>query len=171
LLNYRRIEGSAKHIAQRVTLTEVLQQSENKDLFRDRVVLIGVTADSVKDDFKTPYGEKLRGLEIHAQMTSQILSAVQGERSLLWTWTATQDKLWIGGWAVLGALIAGLVAKQGRALGYIFLANGVAFIVLSGCCWVIFVFWNGWVPWVPSAIALIGSAGVHQAFIYSRSRA
>jgi CHASE2 domain-containing sensor protein len=170
LLNYRRVAGSTKHIAQRVTLTEVLQQPVNKDLFRDRVVLIGVTADSVKDDFKTPYGEKLRGLEVHAQMTSQILSAVQEERSLLWTWTAMQDGLWIGCWAALGMLIVGLIAKQGRTPGYIFLANGIAFIVLSGCCWVIFVFWNGWVPWVPGAIALLGSAGTHKAFVYSRTK-
>jgi CHASE2 domain-containing sensor protein len=77
LLNYR----SAANVAQQVTLTEVLAGSVDPNLVRDRIILIGVTAPSINDYFLTPYSKdqqqnRMAGVFVHAQATSQILSAV-----------------------------------------------------------------------------------------------
>ncbi len=86
LLNYR----SAYKVAQQVTVTQVLNGQLNPEWVKDKIVLIGTTAPSAKDLFFTPYSaaeqENLRmaGVLIHAQMVSQILSAVLNQRSLFW---------------------------------------------------------------------------------------
>lgn len=72
LLNYR----SSREIAQQVTLAQVLKGQLNPDWIRNRIVLIGVDADSVKDSFLTPYSTKtmpyqqVPGIVIHAHMVS-----------------------------------------------------------------------------------------------------
>ncbi|MDJ0636845.1 MAG: CHASE2 domain-containing protein, partial [Xenococcaceae cyanobacterium MO_188.B29] len=74
LINYQSPE-----IAQKVTLTEVLSGKIDPNLVKDKIVLIGTTAPSIKDRFDTPYSsnEKTQaGIVIHAQMVSQILSLV-----------------------------------------------------------------------------------------------
>lgn len=77
-LNYR----SARNVAQQVTLTQVLNRQVAPSLIKDKIVLIGTTATSIKDFFSTPYQsaeeENLRmpGVVLQAQMVSQILSAV-----------------------------------------------------------------------------------------------
>ena len=91
LLNYR----SPKQIVQQVKLTQFLASPINPSAIKDRIVLIGVTArgDS-PDTWPTPYGapldEQMPGVLVQAHMISQILSAVQDGRPLLWVWS-----LWV----------------------------------------------------------------------------
>ena len=94
-----------------VSMTEILENSIDPDLMRDRLVFIGATAQSTGDFFHTPYSNSsattMSGIEIHAHLTSQILSAALDGRSnfrtlpdpLEWVW------IWVGsaGGAVLGA--------------------------------------------------------------------
>ncbi len=76
LLNYR-----AKHIARRVSLTDLLTDRVPTHWIKDKIVLIGNTAISGKDFFYTPYtaqqeqNHMMAGVEIHAQAVSQILNA------------------------------------------------------------------------------------------------
>jgi CHASE2 domain-containing sensor protein len=53
LLNYRSYRSPLK-VARTVTLTEVLNDKVKPDEVKDRIVLIGVTAQSVHDDFSLP---------------------------------------------------------------------------------------------------------------------
>ncbi len=147
LLNYRAVHP----IAQSVTLTEVLQGEINPQWVNDRVVLIGVTANSIKDSFFTPYGE-MQGLEIQAHGVSQILSAVLDDRPLIWFLPAWIEIVWILAWALVGAslnwkirhpLFLGFSAIP--LLGILF---GIGFFILSS--------FAGWIPVVPAALALIG---------------
>ncbi|MEQ8466967.1 CHASE2 domain-containing protein [Coleofasciculus sp. E1-EBD-02] len=147
LLNYRAVHP----IAQSVTLTEVLQGKINPQWVKNRIVLIGVTATSIKDSFFTPYGE-MRGLEIQAHGVSQILSAVLDKRPLIWVLPAWVEIIWIIAWALIGAglnwkirhpLCLGFSAIP--LLGILF---GIGFFILSS--------FAGWIPVVPAALALIG---------------
>lgn len=154
LINYR----AADSIARQVTVTEILNGSidaELSSLVKDRIVLIGTIASSYKDLHLTPYSEgewpmKMAGVVIHAHMISQILNAVLDRRSLLWWWSSEIEILWIASWSIVG----GVVVWQWRSPLYRILAIGAALAILYGVCFVLLLK-AGWVPLVPSALALI----------------
>jgi len=152
LLNYR----NSPQIAQQVTVRDVLTNSDNFDpaWVKDRIVLIGITAASIQDEHGTPYG-KMRGLYIHAHAVSQILSAVEDNRPLLWWWPQWGDCLWICFWSLAGGVIVWYFPTS--------LPKGVAFsisvLVLYGCCWFVFTK-GGWIPLVPAAFTLIGTGAI-----------
>ena len=53
-------------------------------LVRDRIILIGTIAPSFKDYHPTPVqSDQMPGVVIHAHMVSQIISAVEDDRSLI----------------------------------------------------------------------------------------
>lgn len=153
LLNYR----SPQNIAHEVTLSEVLNDQVKRDWIKNRIVLIGVTATSIHDDFPTPYSsaqlpnQKMSGVLVHAQMVSQILSAAAGERPLLWVWPVWGENLWTWGWSVVG----GMLAWRSRSWLYLTLTSGA----IVGLCWLCFelLVLGGWVPLVPAVLTLIVS--------------
>ncbi|TAN87942.1 MAG: CHASE2 domain-containing protein [Phormidium sp. SL48-SHIP] len=103
LLNYRR--GRPRSFL-RLGFNAVRQGRVSPDLLRDRVVLIGTTAVSTKDFFGTPYGlgpRAMSGVELHAQMTSQLLGAALEDRALLRVWTVAQEALWVTVWSLAAA--------------------------------------------------------------------
>lgn len=155
LLRYRRHQNSVANIAQRVSVGDILDGHVSPRTVQDRSVLVGVTATSIKDNFNTPHGESVRGLLLHAQMVSQLLSAVQEERSLLWVWSRWVDWLWIGSWSSVGV---GL----GCCLGgrWFWVGTGLACIGLSGLCIGVFSLAAGWIPLIPAAMALGLGSGV-----------
>ncbi|HEY9637061.1 MAG TPA: CHASE2 domain-containing protein [Coleofasciculaceae cyanobacterium] len=59
LINYR----SPTQVSQQVSLTDVLDGKIDPILVRDRVVLIGYVAPSIKDDYYTPYRTHLTSLQ------------------------------------------------------------------------------------------------------------
>jgi class 3 adenylate cyclase len=111
LLDYR----ARRQVAHTVSLSEVLNDQVPDSLIRDRIVLIGTTAPSSKDLFFTPHSPaevevaRRPGVEIHAQMLSQFLSAAMGERPLFTFWSESQEWLWILAWAAIGGSLAWLV--------------------------------------------------------------
>ncbi|HEY9622877.1 MAG TPA: CHASE2 domain-containing protein, partial [Crinalium sp.] len=155
LLNYR----SPNQVAPQVTLTDVLSGKVDPNLIKDRVVLVGYTAPSVHDEFTTPYTVQQRngpmpGVVAHAQIVSQLLSAVAGERSLFWFMPQWGEWLWILGWSVTGGIMAWRV-RHPLILG---LSLSVALGLGTGICFGILT-QTGWIPLVPPALALIGTAG------------
>jgi CHASE2 domain-containing sensor protein len=155
LLNYRSVQ-SPELVAQKVTLSDVLDDRVDPSWVKDRVVLIGVSAESVKDDHLTPYSSQVRppqrlsGVFVHAQMVSQILSAVLDGRPLLWVWPDWAEVLWIVGWSVVGGAV-GMVVRSRFGL---ILAIGAAVVVLIAMCWGGLLY-GGWLPLVPSALVLV----------------
>ncbi|YAF95404.1 MAG: CHASE2 domain-containing protein [Nodularia sp. CChRGM 3473] len=157
LLNYR----SAKNAVQQVSLSDVLAGQVDANLIKDKIVMIGYTAPSVKDTFYTPYSavaedsQKMPGVVVHAQNASQILSAVLDQRSLLWYWNEWQEGLWIFAWSLVGGLL-GVWLRQ-RWLWVI--GVGVAIAILCGSTYIIFL-QAGWIPVVPTALGLLATAVV-----------
>lgn len=159
LLNYR-----SRQVADQVSLTEILSGKFNPNLVKNRIVIIGIIAPSVKDNYSTPYSidrqhnQIIRGVFVQAQMTSQITSAVLDKRPLLGVLPAWGDALWIWGWSLVGGVIAWRIRGMLR-LGLVVV---VAIVTLSGICFIIFI--NGtWVPLVPSFLALILTTGASSA--------
>lgn len=139
-----------------VNLREILSgslDSQLAGLVRDRIILIGVVNPKI-DIHLTPYSKGLQdeampGVVVQAQMISQIISAALGERPLLSWWAEWAERLWIGSWAWVGAI----VVVGGRSLYIQMVGVLISLILLWGVC--LFLLVQGWwVPLVPSALAL-----------------
>jgi CHASE2 domain-containing sensor protein/predicted Ser/Thr protein kinase len=156
LLRYR----SHQQVAKTISLADVLNNRFDPAWVKDRIVLIGYSDPSIKDTFATPYtaGEADRqptpGIIVHAQIVSQILSAVLDGRTLFWFWPQWGEILWIWGWAAVGGVLA-LRIRHPLGLG---VATTVAIGVLAGACLLGFSA-AGWLPLVPAAIALMTTVG------------
>jgi CHASE2 domain-containing sensor protein len=155
LLNYR----ATSQIAQSVTLKEVLTGQFDPNWVKGRVVLIGVTASSIQDYHDTPYGRR-RGLEVHAHLVSQILSAVEDRRPLIWWLPQWGDALWVWGWSLTGGILVWQVQsiRKGKSMLRLVLTLSLCVAVLYGLCWV-FLIQGGWLPFVPAALALVITGG------------
>lgn len=153
LINYR----ANPQIAKQVTIEEVLTGKIDPEWVKDRVVLIGVTAASIQDDHHTPYG-RMRGLEVHANMVSQTLSAVLDKRPQIWWLPQWGDALWVWVWSLTGGIVVCLVRwrceDQSPSSLHLVLALSFSVSVLYGLCWV-FLLQGGWLPLVPAALALV----------------
>ncbi|MBT9315941.1 CHASE2 domain-containing protein [Leptothoe spongobia] len=151
MLNYR----SARQAAQLVTLEDVLSDRVDPDWIRDRIVFIGYLTPQAGDDFYTPYSQalsdaqKMPGVEIHAQSTSQILSAVLDNRSLIWVWPTPFEALWVIAWAGIGSILAWYIRHPWR-LSLAVLGVAVGLYVF---CFLLMLR-GGWIPLVPPVIAL-----------------
>ncbi|WP_333410496.1 adenylate/guanylate cyclase domain-containing protein [Microcoleus sp. LAD1_D5] len=167
LLNYR----SSKKIAETVTLTQVLKGKVDPKLVKGKIVLIGVTAPTVKDIFSTPYSATTNGniqtpgVLIHATATSQILSAVLDGQGLFWYWDEWQEILWIAVWSAVGGCLAWRLEKSLNLMGSAIAACGSLF----GFTFFLFM-QQGWIPLISPAMALLITAGVAVTYKYEQSR-
>jgi CHASE2 domain-containing sensor protein len=165
LLNHRAVDN----VAQRVRIAEVLSGKVNPNWVKDRIVLIGVTAPISADDFSTPYSagkwpyQTIPGVLVQAQMVSHILSAVLDKRPLLWVWSLWGELCWVWGWSLVGGLIVWRIHRK----MYLVLATTTAIGVLYGVCFGLLT-QGGWVPLVPSALALIATCGSASAYTASQ---
>ena len=157
MLNYR----AANSPSEQVTLGEILSgalDTQLADLVRDRVVLIGTVDPSFKDYFLTPYSQsdpmqKMPGVVIQAQMTSQILSAVLDQRPLLVSLPNWGAALWIWGWTGLGAGL--LYCRSPLSFGLF----GIGAVVALGGIGYGGLLQGVWLPIVPAAFGLIVAYG------------
>jgi len=191
LINYRDVDY------QRVSLEDILSDKVNSDWLKDKVVLIGVTANTISDTWSTPYSaaqqpyQEIPGIFIQAQMVSQILSAVLDERPILGVLPFWGDIVWIWGWSsVCGLIVWRMRSRSARLpLGASLLDKGCAIfatvIILYGVCafalggalpialWAapsgnIAILKQGvWLPFIPSTFAVVAS-GVVILFIQRR---
>ena len=172
MINYRPFR-SLEDIAPQVTLEQVLNDRIPPERVKDlqgRIVLIGPTAPSFGDYWSTPYNigqqplkKQIPGVFLQAQMVSQILSAVLDGRSLIWVMPVWGEALWILAWAMLG----GLLALRLRPL-YLGITLTAALVILYGICFGILTK-GGWLPLVPSALALVTTSGI-VVLVYVRSK-
>ena len=141
-------------------LRDILEKRILPDSLRDRVVLIGTTAASIKDVFYTPYNsglfissQPMTGVSVHANIISQIISAVVDGRPLLRVWQEPIEWLWILVWAGLGALVSRQLRCSIAIAASIILAGagllGIGF--LAFCL-------GWWLPIIPSLLVFLGSA-------------
>jgi CHASE2 domain-containing sensor protein len=159
MLNYRAIFKQA--VENGVTLKEVLENQLDADFVKGKIMIIGMTDPTVKRSFNTPYNQnnqnnqKMDGLRFHGQMVSQILSAVEDKRDLLWFLPLWGDTLWV--WVL--CLVGGIVTWRFQLLLHRVLAFGSVLIIISGICFVFFLENGLLLPLVPSILGLLASAG------------
>lgn len=152
------------HVFKTVSITEVLENRISRELIRDRIVLIGSNSETVKDFFFTPYTynylSATPGVEIHAHLTSQIISAALNDRPLINALPKVGENLWILLSSSVGAILGfGLLRLRWKFVS-ILLVGGF----LVGSAYIGFLF-GWWIPVVPPLLALVGSGIVITGYI------
>lgn len=157
LLDYR----TRHFVGHPLTLDQVLSGNFQPEWIKGKIILIGTTAPSNRDLFYTPYsaGEntdhQMAGVEIHAQITSQILSTALDEQSLFWFLPNWGEWLWLWLWTILAGILATAIRRPFRlALG-----STVMLVGLMGVSFLLFIE-AVWVPVVAPAIAALCTVGV-----------
>ncbi len=156
-----------------VSLSDVLNGNISQDIFRDRLVLIGITAESNTDYFITPYNSTTlgspfpvtSGVILHANIASQLLANALDGRPILQVWSKSTESLWITIWAAIGGLLS-----NNRRFKRILTSSKFLFrlpwkiLMISGLgggllpiSYIAFL-WGWWMPVVPTLLALFISA-------------
>jgi len=148
------------------SLSDVLEGRAESDLIRDSIVIVGVNAESVKDEFLTPYdrftkrGLATAGIAVHGYEVSQLIrTALDGDAPTQFL-NDYLESLWILLWSLVAAMI-GLVASSSWRLSLFTLAG---LLVLGGVTFYAFLN-HWWLPVAPVAIVWLASAGLVTAFL------
>jgi len=154
-----------------VTLSELRAGQFGAGLFKGKVVLVGVTAESVKDTFYTPYGrafgekKEMYGVVLIGHTVSQLLRAgLEGDAPTA-VISDTSEALWILLWSLLGGAAALLLRSAWR---FVLVMLG-ALALLALVVHVLFVL-GVWIPLVPPALAWVGAAGLATAYLLSEEK-
>ncbi|MHB8880688.1 MAG: CHASE2 domain-containing protein [Thermodesulfovibrionales bacterium] len=154
-----------------LTLSDVLDGKAGPAVIRDRVVLIGSMAESMKDMFAAPVSGRqagvtiLHGVEIHAHLAGQIISSAQGIHQPLRPLREPYAWVWICLWSLAG----GLAAVRGRsywAFG-LFLTGGTA--LLTGLAYWSFIL-DWWIPVIPPAASWVLTLSFVKAYLSYREK-
>jgi CHASE2 domain-containing sensor protein len=150
LLKYR----SPSAAFESVTLGNLLDGKVTN--IKDRIVLIGA---GYKDSFRTPYSpsgsenSRMLGVKVHAQATSQLISAVLDNRPLIKDWPEWLEGLWLFGWSLGGSSLAWFVRHPGKLLGSLSVAGAGSIGAFA------LLFANSvWIPVTAPLIGLVGGA-------------
>ncbi|MEO5378304.1 MAG: CHASE2 domain-containing protein [Magnetococcus sp. DMHC-6] len=129
----------------------------------NRIVILGTAADSIKDQFLTPYSRAANsvqpytfGMNIHAQASSQLVRLGMGESTLLRHISDLWEAGWIWIWTLLGGgagLWSGYAGRSFVRLPMAMLGGGsllglICFIALNQ---------GWWLPFFPSILGFLAS--------------
>ena len=147
-----------------ISLTDVLANKIPANLMRGRIVLIGSVAESTRDRFLTPYSINSdtvwSGVEIHADLASQLVSAALDGRQILRGIPAPLNWVWVFFWSSVGTALAWKIRSQ----SWVVVALPVAGVSLAGSAYLLFL--SGW--WVTAAapfLALVSGAIVSRVHL------
>lgn len=160
LANFHKIHGGVP----KISITDVLEDRIPANLIRGRIVLIGTFAASLGDKFYTPYTTDFRtawsGIELHADLASQILSAALDGRQLLRGVPEPIAWFWVFLWSSVGTALGWRVRSPCLLVVVILAAGGT----LMGSAYLLFL--GGW--WVVVAspsLALVSAGLVSRGFL------
>lgn len=154
------------------TLDDLLAGEIAPEAIRDKVVIVGVTAQSVKDLFYTPYsrgiigeGQAVAGLVMHAHIVSQLLRLGLGESRPILTTTEKEEI----GWIIFWSLVGGAVGFGLRSPWFFSLSGAGGLFLLWLVTYVAFL-QGWWLPAVPPAITFLLSAAVVTAYMSNQEK-
>ncbi len=165
LLGYREDLSSIE----RVTLQQLRAGDFKPSVFTDRVVLIGVSAESVKDYFYTPYSGAdtdspiTPGVVLHAHSVSQLLRFALDEEQPIESLSDRDEALWILLWSLCGGILGLAVRAPAR-----FAFSGFAGLVLMLGIVNVAMGEGLWIPLVPSGLTWLISATIVTAYVSYR---
>jgi len=171
LLNYR--NHHKQNQFRTLSLTDIKKRNFDPAWLRDRIIIIGMTMPSAKDDFPvTAVASSLSaqgniyGVEVQAHAVSQIISAVLDGRSLIWTWADGWEYLWIILWGIVGIVLGWLPLAPHKN----FVIVGITSFGVVGTSYALLTWWGLWIPVVPTALVLVlNGVGLTAFYQYNRA--
>ncbi len=154
-----------------VSLQAVIEGNVQAELIRDRIVLLGVVSEGVKDYFYTSQCgnlmqcQRIAGIELHGHIVAQLVREARDSAMSIKTLSEAQETGWIALW-ILGG---GLMAFWARGAWKFSAVVVVGLLALSGLV-VGAIGHNWWVPWAPPAMGWVINAMVVTAFISKREQ-
>jgi adenylate cyclase len=159
-----------------VSVGDVLA-SNDVALFKDKVVLVGISADSSNDTFSTPLSvgqaafgwlyhhlpdsvlSRQPGVFLHAEMVNQLLrAALDGQKPTVGT-TVSTNALWMAIWCLCG-IIAGFFVRS-----HILFAFTVVAVLVLIAFWGWLLFLNGyWITMFGPAVVFLATAMLVKAY-------
>jgi adenylate cyclase len=154
------------------SLSDLLADRVPVHWLADRVVILGVNAESVKDSFLTPLSRwpwagdsQVSGVAVHALLVDQFIRAARGESQLMTAGTPWAERLYLLIVCLAGGA-AGLLAGSATRLTVIVLL-GVIGITGSG---ILLFGADFWLPVFPMAAGWTVSAALVTAFLVQITR-
>ena len=159
LINYRSTNQKFKQ----VSVSDVLENKIKGDLLKDKIIIIGSMAETVDDLYLTPYNSSSQnsnfvyGVEIHAEIASQIINAALNERVIVKTTPIIGQYISL----VLGLIIVSfsswylflnIEAQNKQAILYC-IYSVISLIIIGAGGYALLLL--GW--WMPTATILLGS--------------
>ena len=167
LLDYR----EKPHSFRSYSITSLLSGEVQPGDLKDKIVVIGVTAESVKDLFYTPHsralrqGQEIPGIELHAGIISQLLRfGLDGDAPLKVISDNTEAFL-IFLLSIFGSLVGLRIRSSWRftliAVGSLAILTSTSYILFLSALWA---------PLVAPAIAWITSVALVTAYMANREK-
>jgi len=158
-----------------IHLRDIIARNFSPEMLRNRAVIFGVTAASVKDTlitsalkytlFTSIAGQSesmpnqiIYGVEAHGHVLRQILSTVLDKPNFLKTWSNFWEYIWIIIWGIIGVSLSVILQSPWKSLlgiVIICLIHVTLFYLLLTCGW--------WVPSVPTCL-VFSLAGLTTSF-------
>ena len=164
IVNYRNTDFHLQ-----VSLRDILEDKIDSQELKDKILLIGVTANTIRDNWSTPQSSRQQafqetsGVIIQAQKISQILSAVLDNRPIIWVLPSWGDFILIWAWSLFtGITVSYLILPSHKGFA-------IAAIVISsyGFSAIAIISQGLWMPFIPSVFAIVTS-GVVILLIHNR---
>ena len=154
------------------SLTSLLSGEIDSETIKDKIVIIGVTAEGVKDFFYTSFSrglqadQQISGIALHAHIVSQFLRFGLEGKSPIKTFNEWYEGFWILLWSLMG----GIVSLRIRSPWHFSLSAASGLLILSLTVYVAFLN-EWWIPSVPPAMAWLISAAIVTAYMLNREKA
>ncbi len=147
MLNYR----NATQVAPEVSLDDFLSDRVKQQAIAGKVVLIGYVGRDPIDTWRS-LGKmpEMPGVTIHAQMTSNILSHILDDRSLITTWCDLAEF----GWILLWGAVGGVIWFRFRGV-WIWICGAGAMVIIVATYGVYLSIRSIWIPLIPAGMAVV----------------
>ena len=152
-------------------LSDIMSGKIPSEAITDKIVIIGVSAQSVNDFFYTPlsrgFGESqhIPGIILHGRIVSQLLRFTIDGNSPITTPTENQKIIWILFWSLAGGLIG--LHTRSTWIFSLMIAGGLMIIFFTS----FFAFVSRWwIPLVPPAMSFFMSAVAVTAYMSSHEK-
>jgi len=165
LLNFR----GGREPFRKISLTDLHNPDIADTVLGDSIVILGVTAESVKDGFITPFSQAsdyvMPGIALHGHIVAQLLRMARSGEQPLGVVADRWEYLLVTAWGILGALVAVYIPVLWQFV--LVIAAGLGAIV-----WIAYMalLQGWWLPQVPPILAWILSAGIAMVFLRVQER-